>query len=313
MGFDQINPSITKSLPVPRPAFDSLAFGTYATNDWINLPNATSIVLKGASAETSRIASAVAAGGDVLPIVPPASNTSWQVIFEAPRLRCSDMDPNLRTVVRDNILEALRESTANTTLYPAYDGSIGPVLSQYMPAYLSWANASQHGTEAPFVKYGDKWELVAQRYLYDAELSTNLYFGIFPRALNSSSLGSEFMNYYAWNTTQKAADAASRLLNHYFEDATLIRCNLGAANYSLQFSYVNSEQTIEALSTTDIPLDKTRLSEIRLGTSSNGRLDIETYRGTSDEPHDFGNPIQAQVISSFVASNSIQLFGCQRR
>lgn len=179
---------------MPRPAFDSLAFGSYVTNEWTKLSNATSIVLKGPSAEVSRIASAVAAGGNVLPIAPPASNTSWQVTFEAPRLRREDMDLNLRAAIRQNVLQALQESTANTKLYPAYDGSIGPVLSQYMPAYLSWTNASQHDTEVPSVKTSNKWELIAQRYLYDAELSTNLYVGIFPRALNSSSLGPDIFH-----------------------------------------------------------------------------------------------------------------------
>lgn len=192
--FDQIHPSMTRPLPVPRPAFDSLAFGSYVTNEWTKLSNATSIVLKGPSAEVSRIASAVAAGGNVLPIAPPASNTSWQVTFEAPRLRREDMDLNLRAAIRQNVLQALQESTANTKLYPAYDGSIGPVLSQYMPAYLSWTNASQHDTEVPSVKTSNKWELIAQRYLYDAELSTNLYVGIFPRALNSSSLGPDIFH-----------------------------------------------------------------------------------------------------------------------
>ncbi|KAI0532694.1 hypothetical protein GGR58DRAFT_507152 [Xylaria digitata] len=66
-----------------------------------------SYIYNGPSHGVEKVAAAVAAQGEILPIKPPAENSSWSLDFHGPSLTCGPMDDSVRTQVEPNIAEWL--------------------------------------------------------------------------------------------------------------------------------------------------------------------------------------------------------------
>ncbi|KAI0521717.1 hypothetical protein F5B22DRAFT_662048 [Xylaria bambusicola] len=64
----------------------------------------------GLSVEVEKVAIAVAAQGSILPIKPPAENSSWAIDFYGPSLNCGTMDDSVRSHVEPNIVSFLNNS-----------------------------------------------------------------------------------------------------------------------------------------------------------------------------------------------------------
>ncbi|KAM3419598.1 hypothetical protein BST61_g2937 [Cercospora zeina] len=85
--------------------------------------------------EASRIIQAVALGGSILPMVPPAVNSSRVVTMRAPRLACDNANDTLLEAIKDNLATALRPRLITT----AYDVNMQTLeFIRHMFSYMSW-------------------------------------------------------------------------------------------------------------------------------------------------------------------------------
>ncbi|KAI1302216.1 hypothetical protein F5Y03DRAFT_362063 [Xylaria venustula] len=64
----------------------------------------------GPSVAVEKVAVAVAAQGAILPIAPPAENSSWSLDFYGPSLSCGAMEDSLRSQVEPNIVQFFNQS-----------------------------------------------------------------------------------------------------------------------------------------------------------------------------------------------------------
>ncbi|KAI8950665.1 hypothetical protein F4801DRAFT_602078 [Xylaria longipes] len=94
----------------------------------------------GPSAEVQKVANAVAYGGTVLPITPPAANSSWQLDFYGPSLICHPMDDNTRLQVESSIAYWLWEQRQFDA-----DGNC-----DFPKGYLTWSSR-EGGVPNPFL------------------------------------------------------------------------------------------------------------------------------------------------------------------
>ncbi|KAF7186308.1 hypothetical protein HII31_12383 [Pseudocercospora fuligena] len=300
VAFDLIQPSPISSVRVPQPPFESVAMSSFELKPGVwetNIP----VTMSGPSEETARIVNAVASGGSILPIQPPSSNASWQLSFEAPRLSCYDIEGDLYRQVRQNIFNAFNASRQNFPFAP--NAFYGPTINSGMFSYLSWMDDYRLGTTTkqtlPFqynVEGDEEWHLSDQTRLSNIYVhGSNLSIGVFPNAnIIPTGNWSEILltqnttdTPYIWRDWEKAANL---MMDWYLLDATLLRCELSNANYTLNFTYINQEQHISIVSVTELPTIKQVFNNLSFNTSTKGTLaitgttiDDEAVGSTPDE------------------------------
>lgn len=102
--FDKVHPSPVLPVAVPQPAFDSMAFTLFnviprdlGSQGWGR---------EGPTNEVSRVAHAVAAGGDILSINSPGANATWELELSSLRFVCKYSEGETNTM-----LHSLGDST----------------------------------------------------------------------------------------------------------------------------------------------------------------------------------------------------------
>ncbi|KXT02828.1 hypothetical protein AC578_5395 [Pseudocercospora eumusae] len=296
VSFDLIQPSMVSLLRVPQPPFESIALSIFEVTPGADTPTAQEadipINMAGPSEETARIANAVASGGTILPIQPPGSNASWQISLEAPRISCNDIQDEEIHRISENIITAFKGATGS----PFGPTSFYQSRMSTMFSYLSWMSWTVYSNESrvngddnntlPFVfnEYGnpDQWRIHDQADLTNAWIyGTNLSIGIFPNANvvpsgNWSALledDSSKVNPLWSNWTV----GANLMMDWYLQGATLIKCELMNANYTLNFTYVNHQQIIEIVSVSDLPLPTQVYSNLEFDTTGNDTLAVKGW------------------------------------
>lgn len=86
----------------------------------------------GPTSETQRVINSVATQGEILPIEPPAVNSSWSVEFHGPSIVCDDVNQILSAYITQNVARAMEVSKLHEPE--------GFSLTRY--GYLSWAPES---------------------------------------------------------------------------------------------------------------------------------------------------------------------------
>ncbi|CAG7922017.1 unnamed protein product [Penicillium olsonii] len=66
-------------------------------------------IYRGPAAETQRIVNSVATQGSILPIDPPAVNSSWSLKFHGPSLLCDNVDEALRAYITENVAQVMKK------------------------------------------------------------------------------------------------------------------------------------------------------------------------------------------------------------
>jgi hypothetical protein len=209
-----------------------------------------------------QLASTVANVGSILPITPPAPNSTWNLDFWGPTLQCD----NLAAAEQD----AIWTSIWNAIPYPAWNnGSI---------VYLSWTpwpntslisdSPSDSGSDIPFL-FPTEPEMLS--FQGPSKLSVppgrplSLLITSLPEMQNfipSPYQDGVFFNYqnFTGNSTagclfQNATNLSTPIIGCdmgsttftpalLFESATLLRCDLLNTSYSVDFSYSNGLQDV---------------------------------------------------------------------
>ncbi|KAI1312018.1 hypothetical protein F5Y03DRAFT_262214 [Xylaria venustula] len=195
----------------------------------------------GPSIEVQKIASAVAAQGNILPITPPAENSSWSLSFYGPSLSCGPMDVSVQAQVEPNIAAWLWTNPflSNVTGY-----SNGPNCLLYPAIYLCWspfANISEPlGTEpivTPFVNNNTLAALLNPPLTSDYQFIkdfpvgpfTPLYMALLP-GIEENPCGSTLSDYRPPFT--------------HIDNATFFQCDLHNASYNVEFTFQSGVQSI---------------------------------------------------------------------
>lgn len=248
--FDRIYPTPIRPEFVPQPAFESLAFNTLSIQD--NYPRDAIIpedVWRKAvqsftpTDEVFRVTTAAASGGAILPISPPSSNASWQLVLEAPRLACNNLSDGDRDQAKANLVTVL---TNFTSYMGGYDRAI--------PSYLAWNVEANDTKPTPFHRYKDTDAWALRDALYGPYFKLNdvdMLFGIFPRGAgqNYDSVTHEGSRV----TTSESLENRTALMDWVWEDATVIRCQVIPSKYRLNFTYggLDQRQRVQVLSVED--------------------------------------------------------------
>ena len=249
--FDQISPSPTFLSFVPQPAFDSLAFGKFTSND---LDGGNRLSYQGPREEVSRIAFASAAQGAVLPIEPPGTNATWQTTITTPRLACVDIEANVREDIKESLIGFFNNATGSENDWSWW--------TTIMFNYIAWCAYSDDESPVPFKDLvNDGWRLEAlvtsgTRHPYQSGVGMDMFFSIIPRSMLSLPLQNHGLplNVSSINKAPEAVAADKKtLMDWYFEDATMLRCRAVPTDYTLNFTYsgIDQAQAIRVLDMKD--------------------------------------------------------------
>lgn len=200
------------------------------------------MVYNGPDQSVQKIAQAVSSSGSILPVSPPRSNTSWQLEFTGPYLKCNDINATLKHEIQQNILLPYRNGsycqnyynylswTATPGLSPgAQNRATNPFANSPLPFATKKPFNMHTGTLGPLDYAG-----------FEADLSTNasqvatIYFAVMPNfgalTLGECPLGS--------------LSTSHQDLSSNFENSTFLQCELHATTYRSIFNYTDNHQDI---------------------------------------------------------------------
>ncbi|KAK3675115.1 hypothetical protein LTR78_005049 [Recurvomyces mirabilis] len=220
---------------VPKFDFVNLNFLAGMRGSGPSNENYTQYCYEGPGQLVQRIASAVAAQGQILPISPPASNTSWTLDYSGPALQCSNVIGQQRTAIWDNIFEYLNNATR----------------CRNSPGYLSWVEISQ---TAPYpFAYSNGSMRLADSSL-SSGIPTALWVATIPEMFTSILMGDELypgacMMQVQFGRAKNVSDTMGYKKTAeatYFGNATLLRCTALNASQTASFDYTNGFQHVDS-------------------------------------------------------------------
>ncbi|KAL8809373.1 MAG: hypothetical protein Q9223_007934, partial [Gallowayella weberi] len=234
------------------------------------IDNSFSYQYTGPGLSVRRITDAVAAQGFIVPVVAPAVNSSWNMVFNGPSLHCSPVDSDFRREVLANVLDYtlnLTSPTGNTNC------SIGP-------AYVAWHPAPMTPDQSmmeylPFTVDASGLLGLNDNRFAGTEIASVFLLVASVLASSRTAEGDQFpaiCDGMPWFKDELA---------RYRDTSILLRCDLHNTTYDTSFSVINGAQTIHvnnATELTDSPL--IALGRVAAYFNSSNQTD------TSLQPHD---------------------------
>ncbi|CAG8211824.1 unnamed protein product [Penicillium olsonii] len=232
-------------MKVPRVDFTSTNFADLTSvfaqdSGWMS-------IYRSPTAETRRIMKSVAAQGSILPIDPPAVNSSWSLSFHGPGLLCDDVDDAIGAYITENVAQVMKKSVKPKSSSNMSD------LTRY--GYLSWAPDSESlNGSTPFYQINgsdtyksrlfrvlgpemsDKGKpedtVVEPKHPLVQRAPLSLFVATFPGVLGYSEY-----------------DTALENMDKAVQNSTIIRCSLHNSSYQAVLTYINGRQTIHVKDT----------------------------------------------------------------
>ncbi|KAI0874022.1 hypothetical protein GGS24DRAFT_517038 [Hypoxylon argillaceum] len=194
-----------------------------------------SYIYNGPSPAVEKVAAAITAQGEILPIKPPAENSSWSLDFYGPSLTCGPMDDNVQAQVEPNIAGWLWD----------YSGSNPGEANCWDQAstYLCWnptpynALTNRSTTLLPFIStaYGD--------FSHFSPLASN------ETQFSKGAKQGPFTPLYMASLPSVAQSPCAPLNSGkppftQVENAGFFQCDLYNASYHAEFDYKSGVQNI---------------------------------------------------------------------
>lgn len=216
---------------VPQVDFTSLNFALVATDDAAT----PALIYQGPQVAVQKAVILALTDGEIQPISPPNTNSSWELDFHAPAITCQAVNASLQQEITENIFDAINAS------YPASE-SCGVTYG-----YISWIpDSSTSNGLLPFTNSSGNYSLrsgtvgpqgeqfmASDGFPYPTSYSP---LSIMIAALPNMYTGLDFANCIG----EKFA----------LNDPTIFECSLYNATYISNFTYVNGQQNIN----TKLPL-----------------------------------------------------------
>jgi hypothetical protein len=216
----QITPPPTAQFNVPNVGFASLNYVQDMTPPAINDPQygPSQYFYNGPSTALVEIVQAVAAQGAVAPITPPATNTTWNTVFDGPALVCRNVSEQQALAIRNNTLDA-NPAAASCVAY----GFLAWTAHGYLPFQTTY-NSSTYNFPA-----------------YDGLASNtpvSLYIAVMPEVMTVDSYGDHALEIFCMDEDDIRFDLTGG-------NATFLQCEAVIASYSTTFDYRNGRQAVQ--------------------------------------------------------------------
>jgi hypothetical protein len=216
----QITPPMTAQLDVPNVGFASLNYVQDMTPPANNDPESgpSQYSYNGPSTALINIVQTVAAQGVVAPITPPATNTTWNIVFDGPTLVCRNVSEQQALAIRNNTMDANPKAESCV----AY-GFLAWTAHGYLPFQTTY-NSSTYNFPA-----------------YDGLASNtpvSVYIAIMPEVMTVDNYGDHALESFCLDEDNIRFDMTG-------DNATFLQCDAVIASYSTTFDYRNGSQAVQ--------------------------------------------------------------------
>ncbi|KAK5704511.1 hypothetical protein LTR17_021819 [Elasticomyces elasticus] len=243
-----IGPRTTFSaMDVPQFDFTTLSFSSKMLSS-----DDGAYMFGGSSQSVQKIAAAVLAQGQALPIKPPSLNASWTLEFWGPALQCQEVQGADRDAIWVNIWNSYRKAKDSW-------------------AFLAWT-PHEGGPTAPRVGLpfvANSSEPTLYPAILNGGVDMGLYLAVLPNMLQVTPISSPNGTNghidlgFNFNSNSSYCDLAtvstfqqleqpieSVRPSVLFDEASLLQCSLVNTSYSVAFNYKNGEQVLQVLRNT---------------------------------------------------------------
>ena len=227
-------PPVSQLIGVAKLDFTSLDFISPMPVGGPTILNQTAYCYQGPSQLVKRVATAVGARGEVLPIAAPAPNSSWVLEFWAPSMRCNDATEEDRTTIFQNVWDYLND----------------PERCNESWGYLAWAPSAD--SIVPFVNDSGTLSLRSNTLTFEAP--TSIFVALFPLMFENTIIipshvlpGACALYSEQNNSFEPALKFNSGFGGHYFgkDNAKLMQCQFLNISHTANFTYTDGAQTIQ--------------------------------------------------------------------
>ena len=205
----------------------------------------------GPSQVVESIAVAVGAQGVIMDITPPSLNSSWQLEFYGPSLKCGNLDDVGREQVFVNVGQYFAQP-----LGP--QGNKNPICTDGRCAYLSWFQ------DLPFINQSttaynwvnETFANTTQAYNYTMSTAkinnqnggnATIRFATFPGMFKVTDPCQDFPSSPGVNVSFVTGNdpvAAQNPLGNFGEGAAMVQCQFFNSSYKVNFQYTNGEKSV---------------------------------------------------------------------
>ena len=198
-------------------------------------------VYSGPTQPVSNIVSATMSNGAVLPILPLASNSSWEVNFFGPAIKCDPVNDTMHLAFRQNIFTYL---TGSTDIYELNSWNLYGYMG-WFPELGSFSTGIQTnllGRYSPFYRANGSADI----YFTTGEMYHTFYlFAASPAMANAYVTQSTGSSVWRNGVQNRTIDNLPEWL-----DGTMLECRLVNSSYDVFFNYTDGLQEITAQSST---------------------------------------------------------------
>ena len=245
----------------------------------------------GPSQPVQNVAQAVASLGQLLPVIPPRSNSSWSQQFWGPSLQCHNVEGAEREAIWTNIWNSYWYTwkSTGTFVYLSWVPWSPTQLQEFSANATGFSTGNTTGIDArlPFLtpntgqRYNASSIFLGPGQLYNSSSSLTLdgasiYVSVLPQMFSTVVSNGDFVPELATpdmickfkiqpnglNTTLhdcfprtniSLANRRTFTPSTLFSDATLLRCDVVNASYTASFNYTNGDANITV--SQNIPTD----------------------------------------------------------
>ncbi|KAM0714117.1 hypothetical protein Q7P37_011081 [Cladosporium fusiforme] len=208
---------------VPKLDFGNQYFATW-------LPESMYYEYNGPSMAVRRIAAASGAQGSVLPMTPPALNSSWSTQFFGPAIHCEDVgEPNRTSILNNYGAYAKSESSKP-----------GDGFFWFTWQYFAWV-ARASGDILPFDKNdGGPLDLSDARLVHGGQPTLFMAFD----AHNDAQPTYAYANYNPEFSSVDDIVESNGGFGQMLRNFTILTCQLFNSSYTVDFDYINGSQEV---------------------------------------------------------------------
>jgi hypothetical protein len=203
---------------------------------------------QGPSDAVNLIAITVGAQGDVLPLIPPAQNSTWNSTFFGPSIRCRNVSAGLRNAISLDIASYMNDSMFQHNLKVESDmdySALNPLYFAWTPSVpsdLSPDDPSFEGYVRPLHRHGSKKYDISDRGTGDM---APLNVAVIPSAITLTYSGK--MGELIVATRWDRDTTLPQVIEEYIDPGlTLLQCDLHNATYDIRYNFSAGLQTVES-------------------------------------------------------------------
>jgi len=203
---------------------------------------------QGPSDAVNLIAITVGAQGGVLPLTPPAQNSTWNSTFFGPSIRCRNISDGLRNAISLDIASYMNDSMFQYNLKVESDteySALNPLYFAWtpsVPSNVSSDDPSFEGYVRPLHRLQDKEYDISDRRTGDM---APLYVVVMPSAITLTYPGKmgELIVATRWDRDTTLPE----VIEEYIDPGlTLLQCDLHNATYDVRYNFSAGLQNVES-------------------------------------------------------------------